>query len=123
RSPPPPSSWFFLLEQRVELLARGAFRRRPGGSRLRQGRGGAAVGREVLAEIRALLVHHPLRHRLATLIVIGGVVKRAIAAYVQRPIALRTMRVEPDALDRLDPMAALPAVHRQQFTIRGRAIP
>jgi hypothetical protein len=34
---------------------------------------------------------------------------------VQRPIALRTMRMESDPLDRLDPMPALPAVHRQQF--------
>ena len=76
-------------------------RRRPGKT------GG---GREVFAEIRSFLVHHPLRHRLAALIVVGRVVKRAIAAYVQRPVALRTVRVNPTRS-----MVSTRCPHFQQF--------
>jgi hypothetical protein len=68
--------WFlaFLPEHRVE------FGSRAGGGRKWPRRGMAR--REILAEVRAILINDPLRLVLAALIVVGGIVKITVEANV-----------------------------------------
>src|SRR5262249_47385848 len=76
-----------------------------------RGRGAPLGRREILAEVRPLLVDHPLRLRLPAFVVISRVIEAAIAAGVQRAIASRTRVAKPDALARFDLAAAKKTVH------------
>ncbi len=77
---------------------------------------------EIFAKIEALLVDHPLGHRLTALIVVAGIVKITVHAGVQRAVALRTMIAETDPLFGIDSLPALPAVHETQgYLLRLKA--
>src|SRR5579859_7313150 len=68
---------------------------------------------EILAEIRAILLDDALRLRLAALIIVRGIVKRAVEAGVQRTIASLATVAKPNSflpLD-LDRPPAMKAIH------------
>src|SRR5262249_24061539 len=97
-------SWAFLEQVLQFADGRGLGRRSGGG-------GASRGGREILAEVRTLLVDHPVRLGLAAFVVVSAVIEIAIAAGVQRAIASGTGVANHDALTRFDLAAAEKAVH------------
>jgi len=72
---------------------------------------GFGCGCEKIAKVGAILVDHSLRHRLAALVIVAGIVKLAVEADVQRPVASRAMIAKTDPFPRIDGRTALPAIH------------
>src|SRR5581483_12328155 len=64
--------------------------------------------------VRPFLVHHAFGLRLAALVVVGGIVKPAVTAHVQRPVASRTRLAKPDPLPCLYLPPAEMTVHRNR---------
>jgi hypothetical protein len=94
----------FLFEQCVQ------FRTTAIGGRDRFA-GGSHARTKVVAEVSAIFIDDTLGLSLAALVVIGGIVKPAIEASVERPIALGTFLAKADAILEDDFTAAMKAVH------------
>jgi hypothetical protein len=74
-------------------------------------RGSGRARTKVLAEVRAIFIDDALGLSLAALIIVGGVVKPAVEASVERPIALGTLVAKAHAILEDDFTTAMKAVH------------
>ncbi len=66
-----------------------------------------STGTEIFAEIRAILIRHPLRLCLAAFIIVSGVVEHAVEARMRGTIASGTALAEPDAIFEFERSSAL----------------
>jgi hypothetical protein len=74
-------------------------------------RGSGRARTKVLAEVCAILIDDALGLSLAALIIVSGIVKPAIEADMERPIALGTLVAKADAILEDDFTTAMKAVH------------
>jgi len=74
---------------------------------------------EIFAEIETLLIDDALGHRLAATVVVGGIVKIAVEAYVERAVASGAIVAKADAIFAcydLDRATAMPTLHRKTYS-------